>query len=132
VVAIGSWNGQALNVSLTTSAYVFVGPTATLTTTSGQRISTSGSLTFVPSATTAIRVDICYRSSSGTTLQSPGVGYKVIPAVANVRLPVSVANSFNPGAGTWVVGPCARGNSAALNLTGSTDDWSTGWAMVTN
>ncbi|OYY93889.1 MAG: hypothetical protein B7Y41_09330 [Hydrogenophilales bacterium 28-61-23] len=133
VVAIAAWNGQATAVTLSNTSYTFVGPTATLTaTSSAQRITTAGSLTFVPSATTSLRVDICYRSSTGTTLQTPGVGYKVIPSVVNVRLPVNVANSFKPGAGTWLVGPCVRQNAAAMSLSVSSDDWSTGWAMLTN
>jgi len=65
-------------------------------------------------------------------LTSPGVGYKVVPTTANIHQLVSLANSFKPGAGSWVVGPCVRQNGAALSLSATTDDWSTGWAMVTN
>jgi len=34
--------------------------------------------------------------------------------------------------GARVVGPCVRQNNGANTLNAGTDDWSTGWAMVTN
>lgn len=132
VVSLAGWNGQTTQSVLSSTAYTAIGPAVTLTTTAGQRISTTGSWTFVPTATNSVRIDICYRASTGTTLQSPGVGYKVIPVTANVHAMASAGNSFAPGAGTWVVGPCVRQNSGANTLNATTDDWSTGWAMVTN
>jgi hypothetical protein len=130
VVSIGAWNGQTTQTVLSSTAYTAIGPSVSLTTAAGQRISASGSWTFMPTASNSVRVDICYRSSGGTTLQSPGVGYKVMPVTANVHTLAAVSNSFVPGAGTWVVGPCVRQNGGANTLNATTDDWSTGWAMV--
>ncbi len=133
VVAIGAWSGQTVNSVLST-AFAFIGPTTTVTTTGSQRITTALSQTVLPSAAVSFLVDVCYRASNGTVLTSPNTGYKVInPTAANARTLLSVSNSFVPGAGTWVVGPCARQNTGAITLnTSSNDDWSTGWAMVTN
>jgi hypothetical protein len=132
VVSLAAWNAQVTRTVLSATVYTAIGPSVTLTTTAGQRISTTGSWTFVPTATNNVRIDICYRASGSVTLQSPGVGYKVIPVAANVHVLASVANSFVPGAGTWVVGPCVRQNSGANTLNATTDDWSTGWAFVIN
>ncbi|RZL36146.1 MAG: DNRLRE domain-containing protein, partial [Rubrivivax sp.] len=132
VVAVGAWSGPALAVTLST-VYKFTGPTVTLSTNASQRITASSSQTMVPSAAANFRVDICFRPDNGTVLSSPGNGYKLMtPLAANVRTLVSISNSFVPGAGTWVVGPCARQASSAfaLGVTAS-DDWSSGWAMVT-
>ena len=117
---------------LSATVYTAIGPAVTLTTTASQRISTTASWTFVPTATNSVRVDVCFRPAAGTVLVSPGVGYKVLPVTTNVHSMASVSNSFKPGAGTWVVGPCVRQNSGANTLNATTDDWSTGWAMVTN
>jgi len=132
VVSIGAWNGQPTQAVLSAASYTAVGTSVTLTTSTGQRISATGSWTFIPTATNSIRIDICYRSSGSATLQSPGVGYKVIPVTVNVHSLASISNSFVPGAGTWVIGPCVRQNSGANTLNATADDWSTGWAMVTN
>lgn len=134
VVAVGGWNGPVTTVASSNLAYVFVGPTSTLATTATQRITASASLTFVPVTTALVRFDICFRPASGGTPQSPGDGFKLlVPAAANVRLLVSAATSFVPGAGTWVVGPCARANTTPATLFGDGDaDWSTGWAFVSN
>ena len=134
VVAVGSWSNAAVTTVLSGTAFQFIGPTTTLTTTSAQRITAAMSQTMLASTTARFRYDICLRSSTGTTLSSPNSGYKVIAAaVANARVLLAASNSFIPGAGTWVVGPCAMQHNGAITLNVvSGDDWSTGWAFVTN
>ena len=131
ILGLGSWNGQVTPATASTTAYVFVGPTVTINVPQNRRITTSGTWTFVPSGTNSLRVDICYASSGGQPL-SPNNGYKVVPATPNVRQIVSVANSFALGAGSYRIGPCARGNTAANTLTATDDDWTTGWVMLTD
>jgi len=133
VVAIGAWNGRPAPGPLLAASFGFIGPTTTVSTLGGQRITASMSQTVRPSAAVAFGVDICYRPSSGTVLTSPGIGYKIImPTAANARTLLSISNSFVPGAGNWVVGPCAFQASTPVTMNNDSDDWSTGWAMVTN
>lgn len=129
---VRSWNGQVNTTSITTATYAFLGPTASMTTTATQRFSNAATLSFIASINTNLRVDVCYASSSGGTVFSPNNGYKIMPTTANVRQLINLSNSFTLGAGSWLIGPCARGTSAALTLTGNSDDWSTGWSLVTN
>ena len=129
---VRSWNGLVSTTPITTANYAFLGPTASVTTTANQRFSNSATLSFSASVNTNLRVDICYALSGGSTVFSPNNGYKVMPTTANVRQLISLSNSFLLGAGSYLIGPCARANSAALTLTGNADDWSTGWSMVTN
>ena len=134
MVAVGFWNNAGLTTVVNNAGFQFIGPTTTLTTTSSQRILASMSQTITPSTTARFRYDICFRSSTGTVVTSPNTGYKVIAApAANARVLLAASNSFSPGAGTWVVGPCAMQHGGALTLNVvSGDDWSTGWAFVTN
>jgi hypothetical protein len=141
VVTIRVFNGRvgASALVLPTDAYVFIGPTTDITTTAAQRLSSSVSLTYSPSTTAALRLDLCYRSSSGglpNTPQSPGEGYKLVQAgAAGQRTFAAVANSFVPSAGSWTLGPCLRLNSTAspaTTLTTGKDDWASGWVMVSN
>jgi hypothetical protein len=134
VVAVGSWSGAGLTTVVSNTAFQFIGPTATLTTTSTQRITASMSQTMTASTTARFRYDICFRPSTGTVLASPSSGYKVIAApAASARVLLAASISFSPGTGTWVIGPCAMQQGGAIILTaGSGEDWSTGWAFVTN
>ncbi|MDC8771433.1 DNRLRE domain-containing protein [Roseateles albus] len=132
VIGIKSWNGQATQSVLSAASYSGIGPNASLTLGAGQRISATGSWTFVPTVSNNVRIDICYRASASSIWQSPAEGYKVIAVTANSRALAAVSNSFVPGAGTWVVGPCVRQNSGANTLNVSSYDWSTGWVMISN
>lgn len=129
---IRSWSGQVTTVPVVNTTYVYLGPTASLTLSANQRLSNTASLTFTASTNTSLRIDICYSSGVGGTLFSPNSGYKIMPTTANVRQLVSLSNSFVLGPGSYVLGPCARSTAAAVTLTGNSDDWSTGWSMVTN
>lgn len=129
---VRSWNGQVNTTPITTANYAFLGPTASVTITATQRFSNSATLSFSASINTSVRVDICYALTNSSTIFSPNNGYKIMPTTANVRQLISLSNSFTLGAGSYLLGPCARANSAALTLTGSSDDWSTGWSLVTN
>lgn len=129
IVNIGSWSG-AIPVTPLTSAFVFLGPTATLTTSANQRITTSASLSALANAAGPIKTDTCYRASGGRTIISPNNGYKLLMTTANSFQLISSANSFVPGAGVWVIGACAALHGAAgVTLSG---EHSTGWAMVSN
>ncbi|MDC6169619.1 DNRLRE domain-containing protein [Paucibacter sp. XJ19-41] len=129
---VRSWNGQVSTTSIATATYAFLGPTASVTTTTTQRFSNAATLSFIASLNTSLRVDVCYALSSGGTVFSPNNGYKIMPTTANVRQLINLSNSFTLGAGSYLIGPCARGTSAALTLSGNSDDWSTGWSLVTN
>lgn len=129
VAAIGSWSGAFLATPLT-NYFVFLGPTATLTTSATQRITTSASLSASANAAVPIKTDTCYRAGGGGVIISPGNGFKPLTTTVNSLQLISSANSFVPGTGTWVVGACAALHGAGgVTLSG---ERSTGWAMVTN
>jgi hypothetical protein len=131
VLAVLPWGGQVATTSVTATSFVFVGPTITVETTQNRRLSASASWTFVPSIGTNLYVDVCYGLPSGAVL-SPNNGFKVVPSTAGVRQLVSIATSFALGPGSYRVGACVRGRNASLTVNGSTDDWSTGWVMLTS
>lgn len=137
VVAIASLQGTVAwgaAVPVSGAGYVFIGPTGSVTTTAAQRVTASATWTATPSAAALLRWDVCYRSGTGTELNSPASGYKLLQSASGARQFVAASNTFVPGAGTWVVGPCVRAdsNSTRLNLIAGQDDWASGWAMVTN
>ena len=131
VLALLPWSGPVGNTAVTATAFAFVGPTAAINITQGRRVTASASWTFVPTATNSLRVDVCFATQTGVPF-SPNNGYKVVTTTANMRQLVSVANSFLLTPGSYRVGACASGATANLTLNGSSDDWSTGWAMITS
>lgn len=136
VVSTVTINGAVVTGTITTSnttAYQFVGPTASITTTSSaQKITGSGSATIATDTGVAAIVwyGLCYRPAGNTTLTNfVGASY-LITEVDATRSPKTVSASVTGlAAGTYDVGVCIMNRSAvAINDT----DYVNGWFILTN
>ena len=127
VVSIATWNGNIGDLP-DLSSYAFAGPTATVTTTAGQRLVATASGVLGATTYAHMYLDICYPAYAGgavITFNNPNPLYThtVQPSVAQ-----SVSAIAAPGAGTWNVGLCARPQINPLDHNGQ----ATGWVMVVN
>lgn len=132
ILGITTWGGDPATKTLDTTNYVFMGPTTQIIVPAAQtmRITTVGTASFIPDGVSVLRYDVCSKPSTSTTVSSPGNGYKMLSTAANVRVNLASSRSFLLSAGTWNIGFCARTDSGATT-THSSNDWSSGWAMVT-
>jgi hypothetical protein len=130
VVAIASWSGFNTGVSGNSTAFVFDGPTVTVTTSATQRITASGTIDLGTGLGTAtLDVAICEEPSSGAFIGELGSGLYRSVTASTTSVPVSSTQSGVPGAGTWTIGMCVFNQSAtAVTSNGN----STGYAFVTN
>ena len=130
VVAVASWAGFNTGVPGNSTAYVFDGPTVTVTTSATQRITASGTIDLATSSGTAtLDVAICEEPSSGAFIGELGSGIFRSVTASTTSVPVSSTQSGVPGAGTWKIGMCVFDASATpVNSNGN----STGYAFVTN
>jgi hypothetical protein len=131
-VQVAGWSGQ-IAVIPASSPRIFIGPTATLTTTAADpTIVASGSAALgTSSGTGSGALGICYQAASGGDIQllddNPDAAIVEVAPTTN-KVAEGVAQTGAPGAGTWNVGICFQ------NLTSQavgSNDWSVGWAMVT-
>ncbi|MBK7617450.1 MAG: collagen-like protein [Burkholderiales bacterium] len=131
ILGITSWGGDPGTKTMDTTNYVFMGPATSVTVPAGQtkRITTVGTASFIPDGVSVLRVDVCTKLSTSTTVSSPGNGYKMLSTTPNVRVMVSSARTFLLSGGTWSIGFCAR-TDGGTTTTHSSNDWSSGWAMV--
>ncbi len=115
------------------SAYVFVGPTAQVTTTAAQRITGAAEAPLglaAGSASQTAQVGLCYQSTlAGAAINNfSGSNYSVHLFHAG-RDSYSAAGSVMPGAGTYNVGLCVR-NVGAAAITDN--DFVNGYVQITN
>jgi hypothetical protein len=132
VMSIAVFAGKVLQISGGSDVYVFAGPTATVTTADGQKLTGAGQAPFALSPGTpsqAIHYGLCYQSTAGesTVLNFVGDNYS-IGMINTIRWPWYAAASVSPGAGTWNVGICVR-NVGANSIDNT--DFVNGWVMVT-
>lgn len=130
VVATVNLTGSMPNIPVNSTAYIFVGGTATVTTTATQRLvgSATGSVGILAGGPLSdVDYGLCYRPSAGGTLTN--FSTYVTAEVSTVRTPFGVASTVVPGAGTWTVGMCIRNRSTA---TIDDADWVNGWVAVWN
>ncbi|NUN14105.1 MAG: hypothetical protein HUU55_10775 [Myxococcales bacterium] len=132
IVATVSFVGVVPAITGNSSVYVFAGPTATVTTTAGQRLTGAAEAPVgltVGAASQTAQIGLCYRPQSGGTLVNfVGGGYSIHSMFAERRC-YSVSATTVPGAGTWQVGMCIMNNGQA---TISNNDYVNGWVQVTN
>lgn len=131
IVATYNLNGSMGTVPSSATAYSFLGPTATVTITAGQKICGCTSAPISTSTGTAIsvRTGLGYQQGTGTITNFVGSLYSVIEVDAT-RTPVA-ASACKTGlaAGTYTVGFIIRnGTSTSISST----DYLNGWIMVTN
>jgi hypothetical protein len=117
-----------------TTAYVFGGPTVTITTTSTQRLTAVADVVLgLPTGRPrqiAI-VDLCYQPAAGGPLDNfvRVSGTFSLVEIDDLRRSYSAAASVVPGAGSWKVGLCFQ-NGGPLNIGNS--GAASGFVMVTN
>lgn len=131
VVATGIFNGNAGVGPFTgMSSYGFVGPQATVTVASGQKLTAAAE---APLATTsgvaAVQFGICYQLGAGAVTNFAGGAFG-IAEIDTTRTPVAATASIsNLAAGTYKVGFCLlQFGAVAIN----DNDYVNGWVIVTN
>jgi Collagen triple helix repeat (20 copies) len=128
VVGTGALNGGIAPTIANSNIYVFVGPTLSVTTTTGQRLVGSAVALLGSTGGTNIWYGLCYKPSTISTLQNwAGIDYLETPVAA--RQPFAVSASVAPGTGTFTVGFCVKNNGAS-NL--DDNNWVNGWVEVVN
>jgi len=130
ILALQAFSGPVSTEVLTSADYSFLGPTATVTTTGSQRLTGAATAALGKSAagniTTAI--GLCYQNSVtlGTIINFVGGNYVQVSFPGpSVNQPYSATASVIPGAGTYLVGLCARGT-----LTLDSNDYVNGYVFV--
>jgi len=129
VVSTTTFRGPINSIPGGSQAFIFYGPTASVTVTSTEKILVGVSAGLGVGAGTsepALDIDVCYRIGAGA-VTSPGANY------INTYIPVnrkvfSANNIFSLGiTGSVTVGLCVR-NGSGTTLAGN--DWAQGYAMV--
>jgi hypothetical protein len=114
-------------------AYVFVGPTAQVTTTASQRLTGSAEASLglaTGSAATLAFLGLCYQSTAaGSTITNFVAGNYSIHRFTAGRQGYPAAATVVPGAGTYNVGFCIL-NQGATAITDN--DYVNGYVQVTN
>lgn len=114
------------------TTYAFNGATATVTTTSSQRLTGAATASLGKSAAGSgqIGYGLCYQPNAGGPLVNFVGGAYIIGQVdgSNVRRDYSAAATVVPGAGTWKVGFCVGTNGFNLDA----NDFTNGWVIVSN
>lgn len=132
VVALVDFHGAIGNIAGNASAPVFVGPTNTITTTLGQRLTGSAvaALGKDTLGTNTTVVGLCFKSTIvGGPLNLFMLDRTVVKITSGSRLNYAAAASLQMDAGNWAVGFCVEnGESDTLDNNGNVN----GWVMVTN
>jgi Collagen triple helix repeat (20 copies) len=115
------------------TAYQFIGPTASITTTStAQKITGSGSATIATTTglATGVWYGLCYRPAGGSTITNfVGASY-LITEVDTTRSPRTVSATVTGlAAGTYNVGMCIQ-NTSTVAIDDV--DYVNGWLILTN
>jgi hypothetical protein len=131
VVNIAAFAGKVMQISGNASAYVFAGPTASVTTTAGQKLIGAGQapIALLSGVQQPMEYGLCYQSADGegVLLNFAGDNFSV-GMIGTTRWAWPAAASVSPGAGTWNVGYCVKNNG--VNSIDN-NDWVSGWVMVT-
>jgi Collagen triple helix repeat (20 copies) len=134
VVATASILGYAgASIAGNSLVYVFVGPTAQVTTTAAQRLTGAAEvpLGLAPgSAAQTAQVGLCYQSTlAGSAINNFVGGNYSVHLFTVGRDSYSAVGTVMPGAGTYNVGFCVR-NTGAAAITDN--DYVNGYVQITN
>lgn len=133
VVSVAAFNGfVGASIAASSSAFVFVGPTATVTITAGQKIIACASAPMgVTTGTATADIGMCFAPSPANTPVTNFVGnnYSTVE-ISTTRLTYSASATIaGLAAGTYTIGFGVRNSSAtAINK----NDFLNGWVMVVN
>ena len=128
VVATVNVAGSAGTVAANAASFYFVGPTATVTVATGQRITGSMSAVLgVTAGTVSVDFALCYSNNAPVAFNQFAFQSAT---VTTTPIPFATAGSVTPpAAGTYLVGFCVADRSAtALNK----NDWVNGFFQVTH
>jgi hypothetical protein len=129
-VSTGAFSGSIgiVPAGRVNAPFRFLGPTAQVATATGQRITAtaSGVIGTHTAGNPQTDVIICRQATTGGDLTTVGI-FLTFSLISGLPQLVSAAGSAVPGAGTWQVGLCGRGD-AALDF----NDFVSGWVQVTN
>lgn len=131
-MATGVLGGPVAAIPGNSGVYVFAGPTATVTTAAGQRLTGASEAPIgLPSGSAAqtANVDLCYQPNAGGALINFSGGNYSIHRFVGERRAYTAVGTVVPGAGTWKVGMCVQNNGPAQI---SDNDFVNGYVQVTN
>jgi len=131
IVVTRNWAGFAGNPVGNSAAYVFIGPTQTVTTTSTtQRLTgTAEAPLAIAAGTQNVEIGLCYQVGAGALINFVGGGYS-IHTMDTVRRSYSAVGSITGlPVGTYTVGMCVKNVGAS---TMSNTDYVNGWLLLTN
>jgi hypothetical protein len=117
IVTTKAFSGPIGTVPIGSIVFSFVGPTASFTTTAGQRLTGSASAVLGAASTVSFDFSLCYSTDGGmTVLPFGGFDYQTANA-DSLRRPFAAANSVVIGVtGTVIAGFCAHNNSASVPM----------------
>ena len=128
ILSMTTWGGSVGVLASDAAAYQFAGPTATVTTTAGQRLTgaTTTALGKSVAGLQQFRYGLCYQPDAGGPINNFVGGLYIVGQMDNgPRQSWSATASIAPGAGTWKVGFCTF-NVFDIN----NNDYVNGWVMV--
>lgn len=131
IVATAAFNGPGpFSLVLSDLTWSFVGPTATVTVTAGQRLTGAAVASIGAAAADFVGFAVCYRIQAGGTVTPFSGNSWVASELQTTATAVPAAGSVTPAANTYLVGACAIG---AFNpVTINNNDYVNGWVQVTN
>jgi len=127
IVQGARWAGS-IGFLAPTADWKFAGPTVTVATDGTQALTAAATASLGATVSGDFHASVCTAQDGGTPtpFNSPA-DFTIVHAEAT-RNSFGAANSFVPGAGTYTVGFCVQNTSTDLD----TNDWATGWVVVTN
>jgi len=106
----------------------FAGPTVTVATDGTQALTAAATASLGATTPGDFHASVCTAQGGGTPTPFNSPADFTIVTARPARNSFGAANSFVPGAGTYTVGFCVQNSSTDLD----TNDWATGWVVVTN
>lgn len=120
-----------LSIAGSASAYVFAGPTASVTLAANQRMTAAATAALGKTSADVqlAQVGVCYQSSGGAITNFVGTNYILVQFSATRQTYSATASVTGLAAGTYTVGYCVQNSgTTAIN----NNDYVNGWVMVTN
>jgi hypothetical protein len=131
IASTGTFFGPIQGISFTAGAWVFAGPTTTVTTTAGQGLFgvAEAPMAIASGGPVAFDYGLCFQPSAGGTITNFVGNNYMIGELTTTRVSWGGSAAVTPSPGTWKVGFCVRNNSG----TPITDnDFVNGWVQVLN
>ena len=126
------WSGAVPALAGNVNAYVFAGPTVTVTVPAGQTRRVRGSATAALGLASAgpqlVHVGLCYQSSGGGTINTFSLASHIYYGMDAVRRQFGINDTVVLSGGSWNVGYCVK-NLNPIDITNT--DKSAGYLVVT-